>query len=102
MPSANPRRARANDAASKTSAINLRVPKQTRELIDSAAAAIGKSRREFMLDSARQQAIDVLLDQRLFLLDADQHKALMQVLNDPPPPNAQLKKLMASRSPWEK
>ena len=45
-----------------TATVNLRVPQETRELIDNAAAALGKSRTEFMLDSARREAIDVLLD----------------------------------------
>jgi uncharacterized protein (DUF1778 family) len=86
----------------RTTTINLRVPKPTRELIDTAAAAVGKSRTEFMLESARQHAIDVLLDQRLFVLSAEQHKAFLQVLDHPPPPNATLRKLMSGKSPWEK
>jgi uncharacterized protein (DUF1778 family) len=87
---------------STTTSINLRVPTVTRQLIDTAAAAVGKSRTEFMLESARQHAIDVLLDQRLFVLDPEQHDAFMQALDNPPKPNAALKKLMSSKSPWEK
>ena len=45
--------------------INLRIEAQTRHLIDDAAAVLGKTRTEFMIDSARAQAIDVLLDQRV-------------------------------------
>jgi uncharacterized protein (DUF1778 family) len=86
----------------KTTKINLRVSEETRELIDTAAAAVGKSRTEFMLESARQHAIDVLLDQRLFVLKGDQHDAFMRVLQDPPVPNAALKKLLSSKAPWEK
>lgn len=82
--------------------INLRVEMETRELIDTAAAMVGKSRTEFMIESARQHAIDVLLDQRLFVLDQDQHDAFMRVLESPPAPNARLRKLMTSKSPWEK
>ena len=85
----------------KTTSINLRVPQQTRDLIDTAAAVVGKSRTEFMLESARQHAIDVLLDQRLFVLDAEHHNAFMRVLDNPPPPNAQLKKLLTRKAPWE-
>lgn len=82
--------------------INLRVPEKTRALIDTAAATVGKSRTEFMLESARQHAIDVLLDQRLFELTEQQHAAFLQILDNPPPPSARLKKLFASKSPWEK
>jgi uncharacterized protein (DUF1778 family) len=90
------------ETATRTTTINLRVPQVTRQLIDTAAAVVGKSRTEFMLESARQHAIDVLLDQRLFVLNADQHDAFMNALENPPLPNAELKKLLSSKSPWEK
>jgi uncharacterized protein (DUF1778 family) len=86
----------------KTTSINLRVPQQTRVLIDTAAAATGKSRTEFMLESARQHAIDVLLDQRLFVLTAEQHEAFLSALENPPQPSARLKKLLLSKPVWEK
>jgi uncharacterized protein (DUF1778 family) len=44
--------------------INLRIEANTRQLIDDAAAILGKTRTEFMIETARRQAIDVLLDQR--------------------------------------
>lgn len=81
--------------------ISLRVSTTTLDLIGSAAAATGKSRTEFMLESARREAIDVLLDQRFFQLDAGQYDALMRALDDPPPPNAALKRLLARKAPWE-
>lgn len=90
------------ETATRTTTINLRVTQGTRELIDTAAAVVGKSRTEFMLESARQHAIDVLLDQRLFVLNAEQHDAFMNALDNPPLPNAELKKLLSSKSPWEK
>jgi uncharacterized protein (DUF1778 family) len=85
----------------KATTINLRVSQPTRQLIDAAAAVVGKSRTEFMLESARQHAIDVMLDQRLFVLEPDQHDAFMRVLDNPPPPNARLKKLLSRKSLWE-
>jgi uncharacterized protein (DUF1778 family) len=91
----------AETEAPTTTKINLRVSQETRDLIDSAAAAVNKSRTEFMLESARQHAIDVLLDQRLFVLKSDQHDAFMRVLDNPPAPSAALKKLLASKAPWE-
>ncbi|HEX8665468.1 MAG TPA: DUF1778 domain-containing protein [Beijerinckiaceae bacterium] len=95
------RKRRSQPEAGTGARVNLRVPVQTRELIDSAAATLGKSRTEFMLESARRHAIDVLLDQRLFVLDEAQHEAFMRVLDNPPPPNEKLKKLMRSTPPWE-
>jgi uncharacterized protein (DUF1778 family) len=99
---AKTRSAKATQTATRTTTINLRVSEVTRQLIDTAAAVVGKSRTEFMLESARQQAIDVLLDQRLFILNAEQHASFMRALDNPPLPNAELKKLLSSKSPWEK
>lgn len=81
--------------------ITMRLPVQTRELIDRAAATIDKSRTEFVLESARQRAVDVLLDQRVFHLDAATSEAFGDVLDNPPEPVAALRALMASKSPWE-
>uniref|UniRef100_UPI0038F71664 type II toxin-antitoxin system TacA family antitoxin n=1 Tax=Streptomyces turgidiscabies TaxID=85558 RepID=UPI0038F71664 len=66
--------------------INLRIEAHTRQLIDDAAAILGKTRTEFMIDSARSLAIDVLLDQRLFVLDADRYDAFVHALDNPPAP----------------
>jgi uncharacterized protein (DUF1778 family) len=81
--------------------INVRVSRILRELIDRAADVVGKSRSEFILESARTQAIDVLLDQRLFSLDADRYNAFIAALEAPPAPNEKLRQLMASKAPWE-
>ena len=81
--------------------ITMRVPTRTRDLIDSAAASQGKSRTEFMVESARQHAIDVLLDQRFFTLDAEQSEAFAEALARPPRPTEALRKLMRTPAPWE-
>jgi uncharacterized protein (DUF1778 family) len=82
--------------------IHIRVPQQTKQLIDTAATAVGKSLSEFVLDSARQQAIDVLLNQRLFVLDAERYDAFLDALDHPPPAGAALKALMARKPLWQK
>jgi len=82
--------------------INLRIETQTRRLIDDAAAILGKTRTEFMVESARQQAIDVLLDQRLFVLDADRYDAFMQALDNPPAPGPKLRSLLRRVPAWRK
>ncbi len=81
--------------------INLRVTAAVRNLIDKAADTIGKTRTEFVLDSAKKHAIDVLLDQRLFALNEEQWAEFTAALDNPPLPNDQLKKLMARKAPWE-
>lgn len=81
--------------------INVRVSRMLRELIDRAADVAGKSRSEFILESARAHATDVLLDQRLFALDGERYEAFIKALEAPPAPNEKLRRLMASKAPWE-
>ena len=82
--------------------INLRIETHTRQLIDDAAAALGKTRAEFMIESARRQAIDVLLDQRLFVLDPDRYDAFMSALDNPPAPGPKLRALLRRVPAWQK
>ena len=81
--------------------ITVRVPARTRDLIDSAAASLGKSRTEFVLDSARQHAVEVLLDRRVFSLDAEASEAFAEALAAPVAPDAALRDLMSAKAPWE-
>ena len=82
--------------------INLRIETQTRQLIDDAAAVLGKTRTEFMIDSARALAIDVLLDQRLFVLDPDRYDAFVHALDNPPAPGPKLRSLLRRVPAWRK
>ncbi|MBY5706996.1 DUF1778 domain-containing protein [Rhizobium leguminosarum] len=81
--------------------INLRIESHTRQLIDDAAAILGKTRTEFMIDSARSLAIDVLLDQRLFVLDSDRYDAFVHALDNPPAPGPKLRALLRRVPAWE-
>ncbi len=82
--------------------INLRIETHTRQLIDDAAAVLGKTRTEFMIDSARALAIDVLLDQRLFALDESRYEAFLHALDNPPPPGPRLRALLRRVPAWSK
>ncbi|HEY1941331.1 MAG TPA: DUF1778 domain-containing protein [Roseiarcus sp.] len=82
--------------------INLRIEANTRQLIDDAAAILGKTRTEFMIESARRHAVDVLLDQRLFALEPDRYDAFMHALDNPPAPRPKLKSLMRRVPAWRK
>lgn len=52
-----------------TVALNMRVDIKKRNLIDAAVSALGVDRTSFMVDAALTKAREVLLDQRLFVLD---------------------------------
>jgi uncharacterized protein (DUF1778 family) len=87
--------------AKRDTVVNVRIAKPTRELIDSAAEATGKSRSEFIIESAQKSAVNVLLDQRFFVLDAERFQSFVAALDRPPAPNRKLKALLASKAPWE-
>lgn len=84
--------------------INLRADQQRRALIDRAAEATGKNRSEFMLDAACREATAVLLDRRLFQLDAKAYKQFTAALDKSPTTktNPKLRRLLASQAPWER
>ncbi len=92
----------ASTPSRRDAVVNVRLARQTKDLIDSAAYAAGKSRSEFIVESARGRAIDVLLDQRFFLLDDRQFEAFAQALENPPAHNRKLKELFAGKAPWER
>ena len=85
----------------RKSLVNLRVSARDRDLIDRAAAALGKNRSEFMLDATRQAAEDALLDRVLFRLGSDRHEAFVTLLDGPPSPNKELARLLSTPAPWE-
>lgn len=81
--------------------INLRADSARRALIDRAAEKVGKNRSEFMMEAACREATEVLLDQRLFMLDQKAYKRFTDALDATPAENKRLKRLMMSRAPWE-
>jgi uncharacterized protein (DUF1778 family) len=86
----------------KDTVVNLRMPAFTRDAIDHAAEVLGKTRTAFIIESSHQQAIDVLLDKRLFNLGAAAYDAFRKALDAKPKPKAKLKALFAAKSPWER
>lgn len=85
----------------RDAAINLRALPEQRDLIDQAAAALGKNRSDFMLEAACDRARSVLLDQVFFRLDADKFEQFVAVVDAPPAPNAGLERLLAVKAPWD-
>lgn len=82
--------------------INLRASAHLRDRIDRAAALLGQNRSEFMLESARLRAEEVLLDQKLFSLDEKQYQDFLNLLDEPPKPTEELRRLLSATAPWEK
>ena len=88
-------------SATRTAPINLRALDSQRNLIDRAAALLGKNRSDFMLETACREAENVMLDQRLFRLDKANFDAFNQALEAPTKNNPALRKLMGKKAPWE-
>jgi uncharacterized protein (DUF1778 family) len=93
--------AKRNASTDTKGSINLRIEAHTRQLIDEAAALLGKTRTEFMVEIARREAIDVLLDQRLFVLDPERYDAFMNALDNPPAPGSKLRTLLRRKPVWQ-
>ncbi|MBR0556504.1 DUF1778 domain-containing protein [Ciceribacter sp. L1K23] len=83
------------------SSINLRIEGRTRELIDAAASTLGKTRTEFMVETARKAAIDVLLDERLFALDDTRYDEFVSMLDSPSEPAPRLDALVRRTPAWK-
>ena len=82
--------------------ITLRIDDARRDLIDRAAAALGKARTEFILDAATREAQSVPLERRFFQLDKAAFRQFNEALDAPPADNPRLRKRLAKRAPWER
>jgi len=85
----------------KIAPINIRAQEAQRALIDKAASSLNKTRSDFMLEVACQAAENVLLDQRLFLVDDDAFSAFQHQLDAPVADNEKLHYLLNQKSPWD-
>ena len=81
--------------------LNIRVSRVQRNLIDQAAASLGRSRADFILGSAVSEAQHVLIDRCFFSLDKDAFEQIAALLDNPPAPTAALCELPMIKAPWE-
>lgn len=81
--------------------INLRASQRQKALIDRAAEALGRSRSDFMLETACREAEAVLLDRRYFVLSEDAFRKFTALLDTPPKDNPRLRRLLHTQAPWE-
>lgn len=88
------------DAGLRGETINLRASHGQKALIDRAAEALGRSRSDFMLETACREAETVLLDRRYFSLSADAFKRFRAMLDKPPASNPKLRRLLQTKAPW--
>ena len=79
----------------------MRVRPEVRELIDHAAALLGKNRTDFVLDAARQAALNALLDQAVLSISPKSYAAFLALLDAPPKANERLRKSIQRKPVWE-
>lgn len=84
----------------KETPINLRANQRQRDLIDLAAQLISLSRTDFMLNAACEKAQEVLLDQRLFIVDDQQFAEFQRILDTPLSENKGFQELMSDKYSW--
>jgi uncharacterized protein (DUF1778 family) len=85
-----------------TRAINPGVREDIRDLIDQAAKSQGRSRSDFMIDTARRAAEEALLDQALLRVGPEAFASFQARLDAPPEPNERLRRTMQAVPPWDK
>lgn len=91
-----------HDQAGQADTINLRVSRGQKVLIDRAARALGRTRSDFMLETACREAESVLLDKRYFALPEEDFRRFTRMLDSPPASNPRLARLLRVRAPWDK
>jgi uncharacterized protein (DUF1778 family) len=81
--------------------INLRASQRQKALIDRAANTLGRSRSDFMLETACREAESVLVDRRYFALSSEEFKRFTSMLDKPPAGNPKLRRLLKTKPAWE-
>ena len=82
--------------------INIRAYPKQRDLIDYACTLSGKNRTDFILEASCREAENIVLDQRLFILDEKAFNAFDDDLNKPAQNSDAITRIMAKLTPWDK
>ncbi|MDJ0616808.1 MAG: DUF1778 domain-containing protein [Calothrix sp. MO_192.B10] len=90
-----------NTNSGRNQVINIRVQQKQRDLIDSAASILGKSRSDFMLEVACQEAQNVICNNTFFALDDEKYQEFLAILDSPPKADEELRQFLTAKSPWD-
>ena len=88
-------------ASRRDDAIQIRASAEAKALLNRAAALRGQKLSEFILESARRQAEETILDQSTFFLDEAAHARFLALLDSPPKPSAKARARLIRKAPWE-
>jgi uncharacterized protein (DUF1778 family) len=71
--------------------ITARVPVQVQETLELAAAMVGATVNQFVVQTALREAERIIEQERVIRLSTQDAEALIEAVENPPPPNAKLK-----------
>jgi uncharacterized protein (DUF1778 family) len=83
------------------SPVNIRIKGEQRNIIDQARKIVGKNRSEFMLEASLYRAKDILLEQSFFHVNKLDFDKFCDILDNPPAPSGNLRRLLHKKSPWQ-
>ncbi|HBP4332751.1 TPA: DUF1778 domain-containing protein [Escherichia coli] len=81
--------------------INIRATDEERAVIDYAASLVNKNRTDFIIELAYQEAKNIILDQRLFVLDDERYDSFITQLEAPVLNAEGRERLMAVNPEWK-
>ncbi|HFV9295697.1 TPA: DUF1778 domain-containing protein [Serratia fonticola] len=81
--------------------INVRATEEERAVIDYAASLVNKNRTDFIIERAVHEAQNIILDQRVFVLDDARYQAFIEQLEAPVENVEGRKRLMAVKPEWK-
>lgn len=81
--------------------INVRATEEERAVIDYAASLVNKNRTDFIIEQAVHEAQNIILDQRLFVLDDARYHAFIEQLEAPVQNVEGRDRLMDTKPGWK-
>lgn len=81
--------------------INVRATEEERAVIDYAASLVNKNRTDFIIERAVHEAQNIILDQRVFVLDDARYQAFIEQLEAPVENVEGRKRLMEVKPEWK-
>ncbi|MDZ4851047.1 MAG: DUF1778 domain-containing protein [Pirellulaceae bacterium] len=82
-------------SASKTARLETRISLEQKELIERAAAYLGRSVSDFVIANVETAAKQVIEEYERLHLDREQSRVLVEALLSPKPPNKRLREAVA-------
>ncbi|MEJ0046642.1 MAG: DUF1778 domain-containing protein [Rhodospirillales bacterium] len=70
-------------------------------LIGGPTRLTGKTKTDVVLEAARRVAEEALLDRTVFVVGREPFEAFRARLDEPPNPNAKLRRALQTAAPWE-